>query len=120
MPAATAAFDDPFPFELRSRALLPELRLAELREADPLLRDDADDVRRLEALPLRVLPPDAADLLREAVDLLREAADLVPLPLFELRALEPLRFFGLDPFELRELACLLLVDRVLPWAISPP
>jgi hypothetical protein len=112
MPAATAAFDEPFPFdadralrllELEDcfalvdglRALLPELRELELR-----LRDDAEEVRRLEALPLRVL--------------LREAVDLLPLRLFE----PPL--FGLDPFELREPVCRLLVERVLPWAIAPP
>lgn len=107
MPAATAAFDEPLAFELLAaplfralplddlRALLPELRDDELP-----LRDDADAVRLLDALPLRL---DALPLL-----------DLLPEPL------EVLRLFGLDPFELRELVCRLLVERVLPWAMAPP
>lgn len=84
--------------------------------AFPPLRDEADDVRRLDALPLFALPlfvplRDAVVFRDELV--LREAVDLLPLPLFELLLL------GLEPFELRELACRLFVERVLPWAICP-
>jgi hypothetical protein len=102
----TAAFDDPFPFDARElplfgdcRALVPELRELELRlrEAELPLRDDADEVLRLDALAV-------LGLLREAVPLLFDA----------------LRLFGLDPFELRELACRLLVEPVFAWAIAPP
>lgn len=91
------------------RALVPELREAELR-----LRDDADEARRLDALAL-------FGLLREAVPLL---FDPLRALLFEealrLLLLEALRLFGLDPFELRELACRLLVEPVLAWATAPP
>jgi hypothetical protein len=116
MPAATAAFDDPFPFDARAfplfddfRALAPELREPELRLP---LRDDADEVRRLDVLAL--------------LGLLREAVPLEPLRLLlfdealRLLLLEALRLFGLDPFELRELACRLLVELVFAWAIAPP
>jgi hypothetical protein len=112
-PVTTAAFDDPFPFEARAfddfRALVPEPRDAELR-----LRDDADEVRRLDVLAL-------LGLLREAVPLLFDPPRLL---LFEealrLLLLAALRLFGLDPFELRELACRLLVDPAFAWAIAPP
>jgi hypothetical protein len=118
MPAATAAFDEPFPSDARAfppfddfRALVPELREAELRL---LLRDDADAVRRLDALEL-------FGLLREAVPLL---VDPLRLLLFEdalrLLLLEALPLFGLEPFELRELVCRLLVEPVFAWAIAPP
>ena len=114
MPAATAAFDEPLAFELLAaplfralplddlRALLPELRDDELP-----LRDEADAVRLLDALPLRL---DALPLRLDALPLL----DLLPEPP------ELLRLFGLDPLELRELVCRLLVERVLPWAMAPP
>ena len=98
------------------RALAPELREPELRlrEAELPLRDDADEVRRLDVLAL-------LGLLREAVPLL---FDPLRLLLFEealrLLLLEALRLFGLDPFELRELACRLLVEPVFAWAIAPP
>ena len=118
----TAAFDEPFPFDARALplfddfcALVPELREAELplREPELRLRDDADDVRRLDALAL-------FGLLREAVPLL---FDPLRLLLFEealrLLLLEALRLFGLDPFELRE-PCRLLVEPVFAWATAPP
>jgi hypothetical protein len=104
------------------RALAPELREAELRP-----RDDADDVRRLDALPLFVPLRDAVVFRDELV--LRAAVDPLPLRLFvlllllfelPLLVLAALRLLGLDPFELRELACRLFVERVLPWAIAPP
>jgi hypothetical protein len=114
----TAAFDDPFPFDARElplfgdcRALVPELREAELRLP---LRDDADEVLRLDA-------PALFGLLREAVPLLFGPLRLL---LFDealrLLLLEALLLFGLDPFELRELACRLLVEPVFAWAIAPP
>jgi hypothetical protein len=117
-PVTTAAFDDPFPLDARAfplfdelRAFVPELREPELRLP---LREDADEVLRLDALAL-------LGLLREAVPLL---FDPLRLLLFEeplrLLLLEALPLFGLDPFELRELACRLLVDPVLAWAIAPP
>jgi hypothetical protein len=123
MPAATAAFDEPLLFDVRAfpafddfRALAPELREPELplREAELRLRDDADDVRPLDALEL-------FGLLRAAVLLL---FDPLRLLLFDealrLLLLEALRLFGLDPFELRELACRLLVEPVFAWATAPP
>jgi hypothetical protein len=91
------------------RALVPELREPELRLP---LRDDADEVRRLDVLAL--------------LGLLREAVPLEPLRLLlfdealRLLLLEALRLFGLDPFELRELACRFFVDPVFAWAIAPP
>ena len=118
MPAATAAFEEPLPFEPRDAPLL---------EPPPLLRDDADDVRRLAALPLLVPLRDAVVFRDELV--LRAAVDLLPLPLFELLLLlfvppllllAALLLLGLEPFELREVACRLFVERVLPWAIAPP
>ena len=113
MPAATAAFVEPFadellPLDLRAFPPLREDALR-LREDALRLRDDAADVRRLDELPLFAL-------LRDAVDLL--------LPLLLLRLplllLDPLRLFGLDPFELREPACRLLPERVFAWAMAPP
>ena len=100
-PVTTAAFDDPFPLDARAfppfdvfRALVPELR------------DDADEVLRLDALAV-------LGLLREAVPLLFDALRLLPFDeVLRLLLLEALRLFGLDPFELRELACRLLVDPV--------
>jgi hypothetical protein len=111
-----AAFDDPFEFELRE--LAPEERAGELRppddpelwlrdDAELRLRDDAADERRLDALAL-------FGLLREADDLLLDD----PLRLL-LR--EALWFFGLDPFELREVVVFrLFEERVFAWAIAPP
>lgn len=109
-PATTATFE-PLPFELALPAPLPpDDRADELR-----LRDEAADERRLEALAL-------FGLLREAADLLLE--DPLRLLLFEdplrLLLLEALLFFGLDPFELREVVCRLFEERVLPWAMAPP
>jgi hypothetical protein len=110
MPAATAAFEEPLPFDARDAPLLePPLRL----------RDEADDVRRLDALPLFVPLRDALGL-RAAVDLLPLLLFVLLLLLFELPLLAALLVLGLDPFELRELACRLFVERVLPWAIAPP
>jgi hypothetical protein len=106
----------PLPFDARAlpplfddfRALVPELREPEA------LRDDADEVRRLEVLPL-------LGLLREAVPLLLDPLRLLLLEeALRLLLLDALRLFGLDPFELRELACRLLVERVFAWAIAPP
>ena len=138
-PVTTAAFDDPFPFDARVflpfdgfrapfdgfRALAPELREPELRlrEAELPLRDDADEVRRLDVLALLGLLREAVPLLFDPLRLLlfEEALRLL---LFEealrLLLLEALRLFGLDPFELRELACRLLVEPVFAWAIAPP
>jgi hypothetical protein len=121
MPAATAAFDDPFAFDLRAlpafdrRALPPALRDAELR-----LRDDAEEVRRLEAVAPFALVP-LFGLLREAVPLLFDPPRLLLLEA-ELRPLllEALRLLGLDPFELREFACRLLEERDFAWATAPP
>jgi hypothetical protein len=81
---------------------LPELPDEELRP-----RDEADGERRLDALPLF---DDALPLL----DLLRDA--LAPLRLF---VLEAPWLFGLDPFELLEVACRLLEDLELAWATCP-
>ena len=121
-PVTTAAFEVPFEFEARAlapfddfRALVPELREPELRlrEAELRLRDDADEVLRLDAL--------AVLGFREAVPLL---FDPLRLLLFEealrLLRLEAPLFFGLDPFELRELVCRLFADPVFAWARAPP
>ena len=119
----TAAFDEPLPFDAARafppfddfRALVPELRDPELR-----LRDDAAEVLRLDALAL-------FGLLREAVLFLEAVLlpfEVLRLLLFDealrLLLLEALRLLGLDPFELRELVCLLLVEPVFAWATAPP
>jgi hypothetical protein len=108
-PVTTAAFD-PFPFDARAfpplddfRALVPELREPELRLP---LRDDADEVLRLDVLAL-------LGLLREALPLLFDPLRLLLLEeALRLLLLEAVRLFGPDPFELRELACRLLGEPV--------
>ena len=124
MPAMTGAFDDePLPFERAAPPLPPLLRCAlapELRDDAPELRDDA-----LRAPGDAALPRDEELPLREDADGDRR---LDALPLFCLLEDEPRPllldefppFFGLDPFELRELVCFLLPERDLAWAITPP
>ena len=114
----TAAFDDPFPFDARAlpplddfRALVPELREPELR------------------LPLRETPTRSCDSMRWQ----SWACSVKRCPCCSTRCgscrsmkccgsycSKQLRLFGLDPFELRELACRLLVEPVLAWATAPP
>ena len=114
-PVTTAAFDAPFEFDARAVALFDDFRalVPELREPELRLRDDADEVLRLDALAV-------LGLLREAVPLLLDARLLPFDEVLRLLLLEALRLFGLDPFELRELACRLLVEPVFAWAIAPP
>ena len=121
-PVTTAALDDPFElFEDPDR--LPAL--GRLRELLP--REEAADERRLDALALFGLLREVDVLLRELDALLREL-DALPreldalLPFDDvLRVLLPdAVLLGLDPFELREVVFLLLCDRELVWAISPP
>jgi hypothetical protein len=118
-PVTTAAFDEPPLGEPGD-----ELRA----------REEAADEPRLDALALFGLLREVDALLREVDALLREVDALARefdalLPEFD--ALLPFEdvlrvllrdavFFGLDPFELREVVFLLLCDRELAWAISPP
>jgi hypothetical protein len=102
----------------------PELRadeLPELPEDELRPRDEADGERLLEALPLLDALP-LLGLLREAAALLFEPELRLLLfePVLRLLAVEAAWLFGLDPFELFEVACRLLVDRELAWAIAPP
>jgi hypothetical protein len=109
----TAAFE--LPFEPLFRAALPpdddELRLC----------DAAEDARLLEALVLFGLLRELEERL--FAELLRLFAELLPLLAELLRLLvpePPPLLFGLDPFELLEAGLLLLVERELAWAMSPP
>lgn len=123
-PATTAIFDpfDPAfdePPELREAP--PELRCDELPELpdDELRpRDEAEGERRLEALPLL---DDALPLLDDALRLLGLLALRLLLLDEELRllVLEAPWLFGLDPFELLEVACRLFEDLELAWATCP-
>jgi hypothetical protein len=86
------------------------------------LRDEAADEGRLEALALLGLLRADEDLLLEPLRLLL-LVDPLRLFLFEdaLRLpREALWFFGLDPFELRDVVFRLSDERVLAWAIAPP
>ena len=96
--------------ELEPPPVFPDDRAAELR-----LRDEAADVRRLEALPL-------FGLLRDDEDLLADEEDLLPEDALRLRLLllEALWLLGLEPFEPREFVFCLFDERVLPWAMAPP
>jgi hypothetical protein len=119
-PVTTAVFDEPF--ELVLRAPEPALRALELplcalelrlRVLAPDFRallppEDRDEELRDDALPPR---DDAAEV--------RRLDDFEPLALFA-RLLDEPPFFGLDPFELRDVVFRLLCDRELAWAISPP
>ena len=119
-PVTTAAFDEPFdaapeellpPLELGLRALLP---LDERDRDDALLpREDEAEERRLDALEL-------FGLLRELEALLLPLEALLPFEDVLRVLLRDALLFGLDPFELREVVFLLLCDRELVWAISPP
>jgi hypothetical protein len=112
-PVTTAALE--LPFEPLFRAPLPpdddELRL----------RDEAEDVRLLEALVLFGLLRELAErLLAEEERLLAGVLRLFVPEALRLFVPEALVLLGLDPFELREVVFLLLCDRELGWAISPP
>jgi len=107
----TAAFDEPFdparedvlpPLDDVLRALLP------LDDRDDALRprEDAAEERRLDALAL--------------FGLLRELEALLPFEDVLRVLLRDALLLGLDPLELREVVFLLLCDRELVWAISPP
>jgi hypothetical protein len=106
-PVTTAAFDEPF-WE-------PAPPLDD-REALLLAREEAADERLLDALALFGLLRDVDALAREVDALLPELDALLP---FE-DLLRDALLLGLDPFELREVVFLLLWDRELVWAISPP
>jgi hypothetical protein len=107
-----AALEPPFEPPLRA---LPPPDDDELR-----LRDEAEDVRLLEALVLFGLLRELAELLfAEDERLLAGVLRLfVPeaLPLF---VAEPPPFFGLDPFELLEAGFRFVVERELVWAMVP-
>jgi hypothetical protein len=116
-PVTRAAFDEPFdvapedvlaPVDAFLPALLP------LDDLDDALRprEDEADERRLDALAL-------FGLLRELEALPRELEALLPFEDVPVLLRDAL-LLGLDPFELRELVFLLLCDRELVWAISPP
>jgi hypothetical protein len=124
-PVMTAAFDEPFdparedvvpPLDLVLRALLP------LDDRDDALRprEEAAEERRLEALALFGLLRELEALLREFEALLREFEALLPFEDVLRVLLRDALLFGLDPFELREVVFLLLCDRELAWAMSPP
>ena len=133
-PVTTAVFEEPFeplepaPDEPLRDALLRDAPLREEPLFEEPLRDDA-----LREVPLRDAllrdPPLRDDPLREEPLLDDRFADeLLPEdPLREdalpLRLLDALRFFGLDPFELRLLELLddfLFVPELVLWAIVPP
>jgi hypothetical protein len=114
MPAATAAFDEPLPLEARAPALLAEFRaLLDVFRA-PL------DAFRAPLDVFRALVPELFDAELRFRDAADDLALLFPVLPLEREALDLLPLRGLDPFELRELVCRLLVERVLPWAIAPP
>lgn len=104
----TAAFDEPFDDAVRDEALPP------LDDRDDALRprDDEAEERLLDALAL-------FGLLRVPEALLALEA-LLPFEDVLRVLLRDALLLGLDPFELREVVFLLLCDRELAWAISPP
>jgi hypothetical protein len=111
-PVTTAAFDEPPAFEAP---------FDPARDDDPLLpREDAAEERRLDALELFGLLLALFGLLRALEALLRELEALLPLEDVLRVLLRDALLFGLDPLELREVVFLLLCDRELVWAISPP
>lgn len=107
----TAAFDEPLPEELP-----PDL--CELAPLD----DRADELRAREeeADDLRLDAPALFGLLREVDALLPELDALLPFDDVLRVLLRDALVFGLEPFELREVVFLLVCDRELAWAISPP
>jgi hypothetical protein len=113
----TAAFDEPFdppedelpPLEAVLRALPP----LDDRDEALLPREDAAEERRLDA-------PVLFGLLLALFGLLRALEALLPLEDVLRVLLRDALLLGLDPFEPREVVFLLLCDRELAWAISPP
>jgi hypothetical protein len=108
----TAALE--LPFEPLFRAPLPpdddELRL----------RDDAEDVRLLEALVLFGLLRELAErLLAEEERLLAAVLRLFVPEALLLFVPEALVVLGLDPFELLDADLRFVVERELAWAMSP-